>query len=283
MHALKFFDPIDYLLIGHVTADLQPDGSTLLGGTATFSALTAHALGHKVGILTACNPSTDLAALEAVQIYTQPATNTTTFRNISTADGRIQYMYNRAPSINAEQLPHAWKAAPLVHLGPVAGELDPEIFRFFPNSFLCLTLQGWLRAFADDGKVQPVAWLHDHALLKASHAAVLSLEDVRGDEDAIEELAAMCRVLVVTKNRLGCSVYWNRDIRDFPAPSVELVEDTGAGDIFATAFFSHLLLTQDPWEAARFAVILAANSVTRKRLESIPTQAEIAAAKMEIL
>jgi len=53
------------------------------------------------------------------------------------------------------------------------------------------------------------------------------------------------------------------------------VEDTGAGDIFAACFFHRLQETRDPWEAAGFAVSLAACSVTRRRLESIPTAEEI--------
>ena len=43
--------PLDYLVIGHVTADLENSDITL-GGTAAFSGLTAKALGLKAGIIT---------------------------------------------------------------------------------------------------------------------------------------------------------------------------------------------------------------------------------------
>ena len=49
------FDPIDYLAIGHITQDLT-DSGTRIGGTVTFSGLTAQKLGLKVGIVTSCNP-----------------------------------------------------------------------------------------------------------------------------------------------------------------------------------------------------------------------------------
>src|SRR5688500_8647879 len=42
----------DYLVIGHVTADLQPNGEVILGGTALYSALAAARLGARVAVLT---------------------------------------------------------------------------------------------------------------------------------------------------------------------------------------------------------------------------------------
>ena len=58
------------------------------------------------------------------------------------------------------------------------------------------------------------------------------------------------------------------------------VDETGAGDIFAASFFHRLSETENPWEAARFAVELSANSVTRYYLESVPSQSEIEHAKI---
>jgi sugar/nucleoside kinase (ribokinase family) len=61
------------------------------------------------------------------------------------------------------------------------------------------------------------------------------------------------------------------------------LDPTGAGDIFAAAFFFRLYNTRDPWEAARFATQLAAISVTRSGLQSIPTQEEIQDSMAEVL
>jgi sugar/nucleoside kinase (ribokinase family) len=41
--------------------------------------------------------------------------------------------------------------------------------------------------------------------------------------------------------------------------------------------------TRDPWEAARFANQIAANSVTRSGLESIPTPTEVQESLLEVL
>jgi sugar/nucleoside kinase (ribokinase family) len=61
------------------------------------------------------------------------------------------------------------------------------------------------------------------------------------------------------------------------------VDATGAGDIFAAAFFIRLFSTRDPWEAARFATLIASHSVTRMGLNGIPTPQEIEESMMEVL
>jgi sugar/nucleoside kinase (ribokinase family) len=111
---------------------------------------------------------------------------------------------------------------------------------------------------------------------------VISVEDVNGDDTRIEEMATYCQVLAVTEGSNGVRLYWNGDVRRFPAPEVTIVDSTGAGDIFATALFSRLYTTRDPWEAARFATQLTSNSVTRTGLEGIPTQEEIQACMVEV-
>jgi sugar/nucleoside kinase (ribokinase family) len=64
---------------------------------------------------------------------------------------------------------------------------------------------------------------------------------------------------------------------------MEEVDPTGAGDIFAAAFFFRLHATRDPWEAARFATNLAALSVARVGLEGIPTAEEVQSCLIEII
>ena len=99
----------------------------------------------------------------------------------------------------------------------------------------------------------------------------------------IEAMANNCRVLAVTEGLAGARLYWNGDLRRFYAPHVIEVDATGAGDIFAAAFFWRLHVTRDPWAAAKFATHLASFSVQRRGLEGIPTQAEIQTCLVEVL
>ena len=72
-------------------------------------------------------------------------------------------------------------------------------------------------------------------------------------------------------------------MRRFHARKVKEFDPTGAGDIFATSFFYRYFHTRDPWEAARFATVIASHSVTRPGLKGVPTPQEVQAAMLEIL
>ncbi len=88
--------------------------------------------------------------------------------------------------------------------------------------------QGWYRQADDEGLVRHVDWPEGLPLLARADAVVLSIEDLRGDEQKVEELAKICKLLVVTESRDGARVFSEGRVRYFSAPAVELVEDTGA-------------------------------------------------------
>ena len=88
--------------------------------------------------------------------------------------------------------------------------------------------------------------------------------------------------MAVTEGNNGSRLYWNGDVRRFPAPLMDDVDPTGAGDIYAAAFFWRLFATRDPWEAARFATLVSAVSVTRPGLEGVPTSEEIQSCQVEV-
>lgn len=275
-------EPVDYLVIGHVTEDLTPDG-TVLGGTATFSALTARAFGLRAGVITSASEKTSLMVLGGIPLFNSPSEHTTTFENIHGAEGRRQILHHRAGSISLAGMPDAWRRAPIVHFGPVAQELEPESVKQFAPSLLCLSPQGWMRTWDEAGHVLPCKWESAEALLPQAGAVVISREDAGGDEELIEAMAHQTRVMAVTEGAAGSVLYWNGDRRRFRAPEAREVDSVGSGDIFAAALFIRLYMTRDPWEAARFATLLASRSVTRAGLESIPTQKEIEKCAVEVL
>ena len=282
MQSLIPLQPIDYLVIGHLACDLTPDGPRL-GGTAAYAALTARALGLQVGVVTAWGGEVPLDALDGIQVRSAAAKHSTTFENIYTPEGRNQFIHHTAPDLHLDQVPPAWRTASIVHVGPIAGEGKLLADGQFPASMLGLTPQGWLRGWQEDGRVRPARWPEAPQTLSKASAAVLSIEDVAGDEGQVEAMAMACRVLAVTEGPAGARLYWNGDLRHFPALKVKEVDATGAGDIFAAAFFWRLHVTRDPWAAARFATHLASYSVTRRGLEGIPTREEIQTCLVEVI
>lgn len=275
-------EPVDYLVIGHVAHDLTPEGPRL-GGTVAYSALTARALGLRVGVVTAAGRETPLNALNDIQVLSHESPQSTTFENIYTENGRIQYLRAQAAQLDFASIPEAWRRASIIHIGPIANEVDSVLPKDFSPILFGVTPQGWMRQRAEDGRVSRSEWKNAEPVLQKADAVVLSREDVNGDDELIEHMAHQTRILVVTEAADGCVLHWHGDRRRFRAPEVHEVDATGAGDVFAAAFFVRLFKTRDPWEAARFATLIASRSVTRVGLAGIPTQQEIEECLMEVL
>ncbi|HEX6268843.1 MAG TPA: PfkB family carbohydrate kinase [Anaerolineales bacterium] len=282
MSSLVLPEPVDYLVIGHVAHDLTPKGPRL-GGTASYSALTARALGLRVGVVTASGPETSLELLKDIPVISIESPQSTTYENIYTEHGRVQFLRAQASRIDLNSVPEPWRRASIIHLAPIADEVDSVLPKGFSPTLVGLTPQGWMRQWDDEGRVSSRAWRNAEAALRQASAVVLSREDVHGDDELIEYLAQQTRVLAVTEGAAGSVLYWHGDRRRFRALQVVEVDATGAGDMYAAAFFARLLTTNDPWEAARFATLLASHTVTRVGLDSIPTAEEIQECMMEVL
>jgi len=282
MNSLAVVEPVDYLLIGHVTQDVTSSGFRL-GGTASYGSLTAKAFGLRVGIVTSCRDDLALPELDGIKLIRKTSTVNSTFENIATPSGRVQYCRARAETLTYDDIPIAWRDTPIVHFGPIAGEIDPEMLERFPLSLRGVTPQGWLRQWDENGLVSFFDWKGIDRILKNANIAILSIEDILGDEDIIQEYAATVPVFVVTEGASGARIYWNNDVRYIRPPQENEIDSVGAGDIFAASFFIRYQQTRDPWEAARVATQLAARSVTRVTMDGIPTAVEVRQTLQEVL
>ena len=282
MSGIVPLEPVDYLVVGHVAHDLTPQGP-LLGGTVAYSALAARALGLRVGIVTAAGTDISLEPLSGIPAVLLESNTSTTYENIYTERGRIQYLRACASRIDLNHVPVPWRNASIIHIGPIANEVDSVLPKGFSPPLLGLTPQGWMRQWDSSGLVTPCKWDDADSALAQAGVVVLSREDVNGDDLLIEHMAGHTKLLVVTEGMAGSVLYWHGDRRRFRAPTVKEVDATGAGDIFATAFFMRYLNTRDPWEAARFATLIAAHSVERAGLDGIPTRSEIEQSMMVVI
>ncbi|HEX9597632.1 MAG TPA: PfkB family carbohydrate kinase [Anaerolineales bacterium] len=271
---------IDYLLIGHLARDLTAQGPTL-GGSVAYAGRSARALGRKAGLYSAADPTLDLHAMQGIPIHLLPSSSSTTFENIYSAQGRRQRLHGRAPQLEPDGLPIPWRQARLVHLAPIAAEVDLNWKGQFENSLLGLSAQGCLRQWDEDGWVSPRPWQTLKPYADLADVIFLSTEDLVGDWDAAAHLAELCNMLIVTDGPRGACLFDSGEPVTVPAPNMNEIDPTGAGDIFAAAFLIHFEKHHDPEAAARFANRLASNSVQRSGLASTPTQDEARRARSE--
>src|SRR5690349_12458542 len=118
--------PVHYLAIGHVAKDLTPEGSRL-GGTVSFSSLTARALEYAPGIVTSCGDDLDLGPLDGIPVARAASRTSTTFENIYTTAGRQQFLRAEAAPLTAADIPTDWLNAHVIHLAPLVHEIEPAL------------------------------------------------------------------------------------------------------------------------------------------------------------
>ncbi|HZD47482.1 MAG TPA: ribokinase [Silvibacterium sp.] len=84
------------------------------------------------------------------------------------------------------------------------------------------------------------------------------------------------RAVVLKLGSRGVLMHDGREAQFLPAPPVNAVDTTAAGDAFNGAFATGLMLGMQPHQAARFACGAAAISVTRRGAQtSMPNRAEV--------
>lgn len=267
----------EYLLIGHVTADLTATGRHL-GGTVSYAARTAHAFGLSVKLLTSAVEDEPLLQQLVPYVTEQvilSAAETSTFENIYDQRGRTQFIRGVASSITVDDVPRGWEQAQLVHLAPLTNEVDPQIVHLFPNSLKLVTAQGWFRQWDEAGRVRFRRWF-DPDVLRAVDVVAFSLEDMAEAPDLEAKMAQAVKCLVVTHGDQGGTYYWHGVQHHYDTIAVTQHDPTGAGDVFAASFLASMYaFDEDPGLAALVAAHLAANSVTRVGLEGTPTMDEV--------
>lgn len=276
---------VDILLLGNVTRDLidPADFDTYrLGGTVTFAAVVAARLGRRPSVITYAAPDTDFSAFPAgADLHLLPSGTTTTFANIYTPHGRVQYCFTPAPQLVAADIPLAMRRPRIALMGPIADEIAPDVAAIFDDEVLVAAVpQGWMRRWDSTGRVRSKEWTHAAEILPHLDVLVLSLEDIDYDWRRLAPAFRFVPMIVVTEYKAGSTVFQRQpdgavhETKIPPRPATE-VDPTGAGDTFTIAFLIHLQETGDPLQAARFANICASISVEQVGATGAPSRDQV--------
>ncbi|MCC7367117.1 MAG: hypothetical protein IT306_01770 [Chloroflexi bacterium] len=278
---------VEYLTVGHICVDVF-EKRYILGGSASYAALTAHKAGMQVGVLT----SADFEPLiidtligrdnlrepqTGIRVIRVPTQSTTCYVNQYDEHGRTQFLLGRAADLLPVHVPPEWSRAPIVHLAPLAQEIDDGLIDAFPGSMMLVTPQGWMRGWDASHKVFPVEWAQADAALARADVTVFSTEDVPLPS-LREQYIAQSKLVVVTENRRGCVVFergkpaW----RSHAFKPAREIDPTGAGDVFASSFAVHYHRTGNPRAAADYANAAASFVLEKRAWSGIPTAEQVA-------
>ena len=219
-------------------------------------------------------------------VHIHPSTTTTTYAFEYTGESRRMFLRARATPLTPADVPDAWRAAPILHLGPIAAELDAAApwDTFFPTALIGVTPQGWLRAWDADGLQRPAPWTAARAILARADVLVMSAEDVGNDQEALMGYVALARLAVVTAGGAGATLYEHgRRLGWVPSCRAAPVDFTGAGDVFTAGFLIGYHETGDLLRAAAFAHAAAAFAIEGRGTSGIAPRAAVEARMADVV
>jgi len=272
---------IQFLSVGHFTHDVVGN-ELILGGAAAYSIATAEKLGLLTGVVSAVGKDflhydkfRDTLLAIAKQPNGEISKSTTTFENIYENGIRRQLVKGVSTTIRPEHIPDEWRDTGIVYLCPVANEIEPSVVHRFNNSIIGASPQGWMRRWDTQGHVYPKKWDDASRVLPYINALIMSEEDISLFPEVADEYADLVEIMIITTGEKGSTLYHKGRKRDFPAYKTKVLDPTGAGDVFATAFLVKLQQTNDPYEASIFANCTASFVVEKRGTEGIPDLAQV--------
>ena len=251
------------LVLGNVTRD-EIAGDVRLGGAASYAALAAARLGVETALVTVAPPDDPLlASLRAerrLRIHCAADTTMTTFAVAYEAGQRSLVLRERARAIGLDDVPGAWRGAPVAYVGPVAGECDRRLIAGLGARFVGAGLQGWLRRADEGGRVEPA--LSPEAIAPpALGAAIVSEHDHPDVERIAARFAGVGATVAITRGARGATLLSGRERIEVAALPAAEVDPTGAGDVFGVVITMRLAGGDPPPVAAAAAAAAAARVV----------------------
>jgi sugar/nucleoside kinase (ribokinase family) len=263
-----------YVVVGHVTVDLLPDGGRRLGGTASYAAVQAARLGLEVVVVTAGARAELEPLLNAlgprVDVRLQERAETTTFVNTGVGLEREQRVLAWAGPIDLDDVPDG----AILHAAAVAREVDVRQLSARAD-LRVVTPQGTLRRWDEDGRVRLT---HDptwSATPAGWDAALLSTHERAYTEAGVDAVLAAGGVVITTAADQPAILEVGGARTLVPPPAIDVVDDVGAGDVLAAAYAVRAHEGHDPLEALRWAQVAAGLHISREGLDGVPSRAEI--------
>jgi cytidine kinase len=250
----------DIAVVGHFSIDhLRLPGKTnfrtLLGGAVAYVSLAARRLDASVSIVSKVGadfPESYLRRLreEGVDLSTVKASGqcTTSFELTYNADfsSRTLRLRNKGSRITLDDIPDSLQAK-AIHIAPIAGEIQYEAIAQLRNHSQCLSIdpQGLTRRFDENGNVTCCAQL-DKRILSLVDVYKSSLEEIlvstrQSDlEKAIHVMHTLGpATVIVTMGERGSVLSAQNIMHKVPTCKPKrIVDPTGAGDVFISAFLS---------------------------------------------
>jgi len=242
-------------VIGHLTIDEIFRGQELIrriGGTAYYSSISAKILGWNCKLISKVGrdfPEDYLKYLNSIGLDVSrvkfsdfPSTSFI----LRYGDGRVLFLKSRCEDIFIDDVREAVSGDAVFHIGSVIGEVSPEIVNYISSSgvkMVSIDLQGFLRFFDSKGLIRLVKPIFIDELLSnvdLVHCDGVEASVATGIGNPVEAAMHMCNtydvIVLLTLGGEGSYIFHHGEAHYIPSIVKCVEEETGAGDIYVSAF-----------------------------------------------
>lgn len=239
-----------FTIAGHIAIDhvINEEGETTqLGGPPCFSAVLGRILGFPVKVVTKIGfdfPDEFTTRIQSLGIHNQDRSNSPTTQFV--LDYRFDPRRMKVPAVCESIQFSEIKDTERLLLCPIAGEISDELIDTLDPGFLGLDPQGLVRSIRQDHSVVSKKWYNQGViekinLIKTSsneHQLITRTTDIKRSLQLLVKLGV--DIAVITDGDNGSYVMTDTEYFRVPVYHVDLVDPTGAGDVFIAGLASHL-------------------------------------------
>jgi len=298
----------DLVLLGHIVKEMiYFPGRTLgpvLGSPVAYGSVVAGRLGEKVGIVTTIG--TDMpdellqpfrdAGVDTRGLLIKPGNWTTASELVYYESGNKEIRYpQKAPAIRFKDIPLEYHKARVFYVATMDRDVPLETIRLLRSlsATLAIDLGGYggahSREHPSEAEQQNPTALQE--LVSYFDVVRTSVEDCvyllgadkvateAGEEEVVQRFLGWgAKVALLTLSERGCVVGTPGGIFRSPAQQGNVIDTTGAGDSFSTAFLVGYMHTGDVEWSARFGaatVITVIETTGGVQASRMPTREEV--------
>jgi hypothetical protein len=252
-----------FLVIGNITKDTirtKDKEMVTFGGTTSYSSITAKKLGCDTYVLSRGNHELDewIRNLESqwIKVELEESENISHFVNDYRGLERKQFWMSDAGKIDFKDLGEM----DIIHIGPIFNEITLECVKKArkKTKLLSLDVQGFVRS-SDKEKVIMKFWdersdfLKYVDLVKVNRLESNFVSKKTSYEDACKDLLGLGPKVIELTLRDHGSIIMGKETYKIPHYQTNVIDRTGAGDVFSSAFSIHYFETKDILESGLFA------------------------------
>ena len=283
--AIRKIEFVSFLFIGHISIDtiirFKQKRKPSLGGTVTFGSLALKTYTNSTKISVISNLGLQNFNKSLLKHFNDTNIDFSGVKRFETENTNFELNYSNhsrrltlkscSPKLKFEDIPEKIRANPpsILMLAPLCNEISFEyvskIVNRFPNTYIGIDLQGFIRYIDDNGEVSYVRdesiisnmiaiidLIGDRLILKGSEVEMKLLSNHKDFQKIMDYFRKFGNkaIYIMTMGEAGSLILKNgENLLKIPAYKPKRVlDETGAGDVYLTIFLYELLNSDMTWE-----------------------------------